>query len=154
MIKYILITTLLITESLFSFNTFTKNTFERSNSKDFIFLVNTEDCVPCLVNTYNLASMMIDAKIPKEKIIFVLKNKRKIICENYKKDLKKIFDCDKITFLWNTELFEKIKRSINKQDGATTLLIYDNNKSKFIFNMFTKYVTPDKVIPYFANDSK
>jgi len=134
--------------SSYSTKTHSSSIPPQRSEKLFIFFINPEDCVSCLVNTYNLASLVTKGNIPKQNIILVLRKKRKIVCENFEKDLKKILDIDKLTVVWNTELVDQLKQSISKQGESSYLYIYDKKVNKYVFKDYTKLITPDKIFPY------
>ncbi len=147
MIKYYLLF-ISVFGSSFSTKTYSSSLSPQRSEKLFIFFINPEDCVSCLVNTYNLAIFVTKGNIPKKNIILVLRKKRKIVCENFEKDLKKILDSDKLTVLWNTELADQLKQSISKQGESSYLFIYDKALNKYVFKDYTKVISPDKISPY------
>ncbi len=117
-------------------------------NKDFIFLLNINECIPCLNNAYDVAKLLISKKIPKQKIIFVIEERRKVLETNYINKLKNILDCDKITILWDSKLFDQFKEGANVFAKNSTLLIYNKDKNAYDLNILAKYVSPAKISPY------
>lgn len=145
MSKYIFLFVFIFVQPVFSTNPISYS--EKSNHT-FIFVLNIDECVPCLVNAYNTAKTLIINKVPKQNIIFVIEQKRKILEEKYVEKLKNILDYDKITLLWNSDLFNNLKEGNRALGKNSSLLIYDDNKKKFVFNMLTKFVSTDKISAY------
>ena len=62
----------------------------------FIFTLNLEDCIPCLNNSYVIADFLIKNHVPKEKILFVMNERRKMLEKNYEEEVSHIFESKKI----------------------------------------------------------
>ena len=127
----------------------TKDSLPNNASKDFIFIINPEDCVSCLINTYNLVNLSSDNNVAKKNLILILRDKRKVVEENYEANFRKTMPLDKLTLVWNTELYEKIKKSANRVDETSCVLIFDKKSNKFVFNNITKNTSPADIIPFF-----
>jgi hypothetical protein len=137
---------------LFSTPLFGNKINETPSDKVFIMLFNPDDCTACLHNIYSILNFLEDQNIPKEKLILVMKNKRsKILQTNDEKTLKSEVNCDKLSLVWNSDLYDKLADANNVKDQISVLLIYERTTNKFIFHYFAKLLNPMQLHPYLTS---
>ena len=121
-------------------------------SRDFIFIINPEDCVSCLLNTYNLVNYVSQNNIDRRNLILVLKDKREIIRKNYIANFSQVMPLNALTVIWNTELYEKFRKSAERVDDTSIILIFDKKANKYSFNKITKNTTPADLNNFFESN--
>ena len=149
--KYLLLFCFLFFQPLYESYGNTTKVLSTKDDYVYIFLLNIDECPPCLLNAYNVALSLIERKVPKQKIIFLIEDRRKILKSNYVENLNHIFDSNKITILWNDKLYSQLKIGNKAYEKGSTLLIFDNNKSVFIFNKSAKNISVEDIVSYVNN---
>ncbi len=130
-------------------NLSSKDTLCCETSKDYIFIINPEDCVSCLLNTYNLVNFVSQNNIDKLNLMLVLRDKREIVRKNYINNFSQVMPINMITVIWNTELYDKFRNSAGRVDDTSIILIFDKKSNKYSFNNITKNTTPADLSRFF-----
>ena len=113
----------------------------QSGNNVFIFTLNLGECVPCLNNAYTITDFIIGRQVPKQKIIFVIKETRKVVEKNYEESLKQIFDSNKISIVWNDKLYSQLQIDKLKRETVSKLNVFDLSTNSFVFTNPTQTLT-------------
>ncbi len=144
--KVIIVVLLLILQPALSKSNKTEQADHSGNV--FIFTIHFGECIPCLNNAYLLADYIIQSHIPKERILFILQEKRKGIKVDYEERLSHIFDSKKLCFIWNDKLYNDLQIGEDKTGLVSQILVFDTKTNTFIFKAASKSLSSSKLCPY------
>ncbi len=114
----------------------------------FIFTMNLEDCIPCLNNAYLIADFIIKHQVPKERILFVIKERKKKVEKNYENEISHILESSKMSFIWNDKLYSALQVGKDKSGKVSELVIFDTNSNTFVYKMNSQRLTSEKIFPF------